>query len=254
MRAASHTTRTSAIVSTERANGRSSSAERDHFRVAPASVSSDALDCASLRPSASRAQHVACVAAKPSAVEVPKVNKFQEFGRQYWPAFAALEGVALVGATVNGILSRKRREEIERLNAQMRGIMAKLDEREKTLMSEDGGSESSEALAKAKTALSSDHNESAAELFAVAIDVAMREKDAGAELSARKGLAMALAAQRKFAEAASNLERCLERSRALNQTDGDSVVYGLLGDVYTDLGDFAKAGSAYDMCIRVLDD
>lgn len=255
MRAASLTIRASAIASTERANGRSTSAERDHLGAAPASVSSDALDCASLRPSASRsAQHVACVAAKPAVVEAPKVNKFQEFGRQYWPAFAALEGVALVGATVNGILSRKRREEIERLNAQMRGIMAKLDERDKTLMSEDGSSESSEALAKAKSALASDHNESAAELFAVAIDVAMREKDAGAELSARKGLAMALAAQRKFAEAASNLERCLERSRALDQTDGDSVVYGLLGDVYTDLGDFAKAGSAYDMCIRVLDD
>ena len=255
MRAASLTIRASAIASTERANGRSTSAERDHLGAAPASVSSDALDCASLRPSASRsAQHVACVAAKPTVVEAPKVNKFQEFGRQYWPAFAALEGVALVGATVNGILSRKRREEIERLNAQMRGIMAKLDERDKTLMSEDGSSESSEALAKAKSALASDHNESAAELFAVAIDVAMREKDAGAELSARKGLAMALAAQRKFAEAASNLERCLERSRALDQTDGDSVVYGLLGDVYTDLGDFAKAGSAYDMCIRVLDD
>lgn len=255
MHVASHITRTSAIAATERANGRSASAERDQHRVAPASVSPDVLDCASLRPSASRsAQHVACIAAKPVVVEPPKVNKFQEFGRQYWPAFAALEGVALVGATVNGILSRKRREEIERLNAQMRGIMAKLDERDKTLTSEDGSSESSEALAKAKSALSSDHNESAAELFSAAIDTAMSEKDASAEISARKGLAMALAAQRKFAEAASALERCLERSRALDQTDGDSVIYGLLGDVYTDLGDFAKAGSAYDMCIRVLDD
>ena len=95
-----------------------------------------------LRPStANRANEIAFVAAKPAPA--PPVNKFQEFGRQYWPAFAALEGVALVGATANGFLLRKRREEIERLNAQMRGIMAKLDEREKTLTSEDGDSEAS---------------------------------------------------------------------------------------------------------------
>jgi tetratricopeptide (TPR) repeat protein len=206
-----------------------------------------------LRPStANRANEIAFVAAKPAPA--PPVNKFQEFGRQYWPAFAALEGVALVGATVNGILSRKRREEIERLNAQMRGIMAKLDEREKTLTSEDGDSEASEALSAAKSALASDHNDRAADLFLKAIDVATRAEDGAAELSARRGYAMALAAQRKFADAASALEAYLPRSSALNQREGDSAVYGLLGDVYTDLGAFDKAGAAYDACINVMDD
>lgn len=211
-------------------------------------------DASGLRPLDARtSQHIACVAAQPSKTAAPELNKFQEFGRQYWPAFAVLEGVALVGATVNGILSRKRRLEIERLNTQMRGIMAKLDERDTTLVSEDGSTEASEALAAAKSAMASDHNERASELFANAIAIAEREKDPGAELSARKGLAMSLAAQRKFADAATELETCLRRSEALEQTDGDSVVYGLLGDVYTDLGDFTKAGAAYDMCIRVLD-
>ena len=115
-----------------------------------------------LAPKQTRANEIACVGAKASKTPAaPAPNKFQEFGRQYWPAFAALEGVALVGATVNGILSRKRREEIERLNAQMRGIMAKLDEREKsfTSASEDGDAEVSETLAAAKSALASDHND-----------------------------------------------------------------------------------------------
>jgi tetratricopeptide (TPR) repeat protein len=136
----------------------------------------------------------------------------------------------------------------------MRGIMAKLDEREKTLTSEDGDSEASEALNAAKSALASDHNDRAADLFLKAIDVATRAEDGAAELSARRGYAMALAAQRKFADAASALEAYLPRSSALNQREGDSAVYGLLGDVYTDLGAFDKAGAAYDACINVMDD
>ena len=214
-----------------------------------------AMDASSLRPSSAASRgvnEVACVAAK--AEPAPELNKFQEFGRQYWPAFAALEGVALVGATVNGILSRKRREEIERLNIQMRSIMAKLDERgQEPLASEDGDSEASAALGAAKNALASDHNDRAAQLFLNAIEISVRVKDIPAELSARKGYAMALAAQRQFADAATALEEYLARSSASGQTDSDSVVYGLLGDIYTDLGSFDKAGEAYDKCIQVMD-
>jgi len=214
-----------------------------------------AMDASSLRPSSAASRgvnEVACIAAKPA--RAPEVNKFQEFGRQYWPAFAALEGVALVGATVNGILSRKRREEIERLNIQMRSIMAKLDERgQEAFVSEDGDSEVSAALGAAKSALASDHNDRAAQLFLNAIEISSRVKDIPAELSARRGYAMALAAQRKFADAASALEEYLARSSASGQTDGDSVVYGLLGDIYTDLGSFDKAGDAYDKCIEVME-
>ena len=214
-----------------------------------------AMDASSLRPSSAASRgvnEVACIAAK--AAPAPELNKFQEFGRQYWPAFAALEGVALVGATVNGILSRKRREEIERLNIQMRSIMAKLDERgQEPLASEDGDSEASAALGAAKNALASDHNDRAAQLFLNAIEISVRVKDIPTELSARKGYAMALAAQRQFADAATALEEYLARSSASGQTDSDSVVYGLLGDIYTDLGSFDKAGEAYDKCIQVMD-
>ena len=213
------------------------------------------MDASSLRPSSAASRgvnEVACIAAK--AAPAPELNKFQEFGRQYWPAFAALEGVALVGATVNGILSRKRREEIERLNIQMRSIMAKLDERgQEPLASEDGDSEASAALGAAKNALASDHNDRAAQLFLNAIEISVRVKDIPAELSARKGYAMALAAQRQFADASTALEEYLARSSASGQTDSDSVVYGLLGDIYTDLGSFDKAGEAYDKCIQVMD-
>ena len=39
------------------------------------------------------ANHIATLAAKAAAPPppAPTINKFQEFGRQYWPAFAALE-------------------------------------------------------------------------------------------------------------------------------------------------------------------
>ena len=111
----------------------------------------------------------------------------------------------------------------------------------------------SAALGAAKNALASDHNDRAAQLFLNAIEISVRVKDIPAELSARKGYAMALAAQRQFAGAATALEEYLARSSASGQTDSDSVVYGLLGDIYTDLGSFDKAGEAYDKCIQVMD-
>ena len=114
-------------------------------------------------------------------------------------------------------------------------------------------SKKSPSLRAAKSALASDHNDSAAQLFLNAIEISARVKDIPAELSARKGYAMALAAQRKFADAASALEEYLARSSASGQTDGDSVVYGLLGDIYTDLGSLDKAGEAYDKCIEVME-
>ena len=106
---------------------------------------------------------------------------------------------------------------------------------------------------RAKNALASDHNDRAAQLFLNAIEISVRVKDIPAELSARKGYAMALAAQRQFADAATGAGGISHRLLQLGQTDSDSVVYGLLGDIYTDLGSFDKAGEAYDKCIQVMD-
>ena len=63
---------------------------------------------------------------------------------------------------------------------------------------------------------------------------------------------MSLAAQRQFADAAADAGGISSRARARvkppTPVTGDSaLVYGLLGDVYTDHGcSFDKAGEAYD--------
>ena len=231
---------------------------RGTARVGVVAAAAQNADAFALAPKATRANEIAVVsAAKQQAAPTP--NRFQEFGRQYWPAFAALEGVALIGATVNGILSRKRREEIARLNAQMRSIMAKLDASNAAAVADsvdDADPTALATLADAKRALASDHNERARELFTRASELARTANDLSTEYSALKGLGMSLAAQRQFQLAADALERAVDVS--IRAPDfgalGDSAAYGLLGDVYTDLGAFDKAASAYDACIRAMDE
>ena len=65
-------------------------------------------------------------------------------------------------------------------------------------------------------------------------------------LSARKGLAMAYQASGDLTQAAAQLERALLIAK-------DSTVFGMLGDVYTDMGELAKAGDMYDKCLDAME-
>ena len=58
---------------------------------------------------------------RPTKPRWRKTYQTQLFGRKYWPALATLEFLALIGASLNSVLSRKRRLEIERLNVQIEG-------------------------------------------------------------------------------------------------------------------------------------
>lgn len=40
---------------------------------------------------------------------------------------------------------------------------------------------------------------------------------------------------------------------AIAEAEGDGTVYGLLGDVLTDLGMFVEAGEYYDKCLAMDD-
>jgi hypothetical protein len=57
--------------------------------------------------------------------KVEEVSAFSSFCRANWGYFAALQTAALVGATFNGMLSRKRREEIAILNEKLRAMMVR---------------------------------------------------------------------------------------------------------------------------------
>ena len=185
------------------------------------------------------------------------LSKLQLFGRKYWPALATLEFLALIGASLNGVLSRKRRLEIERLNIQMRAIMQRAeDERFERLAKKNDGGSTSQAMGligKAKSTYASGEYDAAIALFQDALDAvktasASGDEDDGVEdsLSARKGLAMAYQASGDLTQAAAALESALLIAK-------DSTVFGMLGDVYTDMGELAKAGDMYDKCLDAME-
>jgi tetratricopeptide (TPR) repeat protein len=183
------------------------------------------------------------------------LSKLQQFGRKYWPALATLELLALIGASLNGVLSRKRRQEIERLNIQMRQIMQRVEEerfeRHNTKTAAKA-SRAMELIGKAKSAYANGEYDVAIGLFTDAVAAADDETSSSEEdkieesLSARKGLATAYQASGDLTKAASALESALLVAK-------DSTVFGMLGDVYTDMGELAKAGEMYDKCLEAMD-
>ena len=189
------------------------------------------------------------------------LSKLQLFGRKYWPALATLEFLALIGASLNGVLSRKRRLEIERLNIQMRAIMQRAeDERFERLAKKNDGGSMSQAMGligKAKSTYASGEYDAAIALFQDALDAVKTAASASGgggddddvledSLSARKGLAMAYQASGDLPQAAAQLESALLIAK-------DSTVFGMLGDVYTDMGELAKAGDMYDKCLDAME-
>ena len=185
------------------------------------------------------------------------LSKLQLFGRKYWPALATLEFLALIGASLNGVLSRKRRLEIERLNIQMRAIMQRAEDERFEAKKTDGGSTSQAMglIGKAKSTYASGDYDAAIALFQDALDAVKTASASGGDdenvvvedsLSARKGLAMAYQASGDLTQAAAQLERALLIAK-------DSTVFGMLGDVYTDMGELAKAGDMYDKCLDAME-
>ena len=76
-----------------------------------------------------RSEFVQISSNKAKTINPPEnLSKLQLFGRKYWPLLATLELLALIGASLNGVLSRKRRQEIERLNVQMRAIIQRVED------------------------------------------------------------------------------------------------------------------------------
>ena len=121
----------------------------------------------------------------------------------------------------------------------------------------DGGSTSQAMglIGKAKSTYASGDYDAAIALFQDALDAVKTASASGGDdenvvvedsLSARKGLAMAYQASGDLTRAAAQLERALLIAK-------DSTVFGMLGDVYTDMGELAKAGDMYDKCLDAME-
>ena len=232
-------------VVTARVDAPSSAASASHPR--------DARELLPVGPAGgSRANLVATVAAKapaPAPAEAP--TPFVAFCRANWGYFAALQTVALIGASYNGRLARKRRLEIAEINAKLRAMMAKAEAQAESARgadeSDDEDGIAGEKLAEGKRALANGDFENAVGAFDEARRIAQEIGAQPAELSAYKGVARALIEAGQIRAAVGELVAATE----LAVEQGDSSVYGMLGDCHTDLAELGEAGRYYDLCLAM---
>jgi tetratricopeptide (TPR) repeat protein len=205
-------------------------------------------------------------------------SAFQAFGRTYWPFFLVLQTLALVGAAISGVSSRKKRVELKSLNEKLRQLADRDDENACAFDWDNLEGQctdswpGAEAIASGTEMLKNGNVEAALEAFQEARAACEKryydetdDKDgdektfspsrltsvsAAAYLAATKGYASCLT---KFG-GVSNLKtavKALQSVEVLAKNAGDETVYGAIADALTDLGDFAGAGSYYDKVLEM---
>ena len=221
----------------------------------------------------------------PSSPSSP--SAFQTFGRTYWPFFLVLQTLALVGAAISGVSSRKKRVELASLNEKLRLLADRDDENACAFDWDNLEGQCTDSwpgapqIAAGTEALKAGNTEAALEAFqearaACESAFAKKEKeknaakdalvdgnrsesfapallsgvDAAAYLAATKGYASCLT---KFG-GAENLRvavRALQSVEGLARVAEDETVFGSIADALTDLGDLAGAGAYYDKVLEM---
>ncbi|KAJ4958212.1 hypothetical protein NE237_025323 [Protea cynaroides] len=177
-----------------------------------------------------------------------------------------LLSVALIGATVGGLLARQRRGELKRLNDQLRQInaalrrQAKIESYAPTLSYAPVGSRipenevivdsrKSELISRLKTGKNFLRNlnpEKSFVEFEAALELAQDMKDPIEEKKAARGLGASLQRQGKYQEALKYHSMVLAISEQVGEDSGNTEAYGAIADCYTELGDLEQAGKFYD--------
>lgn len=182
--------------------------------------------------------------------------------------------VALIGATVGGLLARQRKGELQRVNEQLRQINSTL---RRQAVKESyapglsyapvGGSRipnsevivdprKGELISKLKTGknfLRNQEPEKAFVEFKSALELAQNLKDPIEEKKAARGLGASLQRQGNYQEAIMYHKLVLDISKRANEESGNTEAYGAIADCYTEIGDLEKAGQFYDHYIARLE-
>ncbi|KAB1211917.1 Protein FLUORESCENT IN BLUE LIGHT, chloroplastic [Morella rubra] len=184
-----------------------------------------------------------------------------------------LLAVALVGATVGGLLARQRKGELKRLNEQLRQInaalrrQAKIESYAPTLSYAPVGGRLPESevivdprkhelisrLKAGKNFLRNQELEKAFMEFKAALDLAQNLKDPMEEKKAARGLGASLQRQGKYREAIKYHSMVLAISKREGEDSGNTEAYGAIADCYTELGDLERAAKFYDSYIARLE-
>ncbi|EFH61272.1 hypothetical protein ARALYDRAFT_478824 [Arabidopsis lyrata subsp. lyrata] len=181
--------------------------------------------------------------------------------------------VALIGATVGGLVARQRKGELQRLNEQLRQINAALRRQakiesyapslsyapvgaripESEIIVEPKKQELISKLKTGKTFLRNQEPEKAYAEFKTALELAQSLRDPIEEKKAARGLGASLQRQGKYREAIQYHSMVLAISKRESEDSGITEAYGAIADCYTELGDLEKAGKFYDTYISRLE-
>ncbi|XP_025816976.1 protein FLUORESCENT IN BLUE LIGHT, chloroplastic-like isoform X4 [Panicum hallii] len=189
------------------------------------------------------------------------------------PNMPLLFAIAMVGATVGGLLARQRRGELARLNDQLRQInaalrrQAKIESYAPALSYAPVGSKIPESevivdpqkerliayLRTGKNYLRNQTPDKAFPEFKAALDLAQALGDHVEEKKAARGLGASLQRQGKYKEAIKYHSMVLNISKMTGEDAGVTEAYGAIADCYTELGELEKAGEFYDKYIARLE-
>ncbi|PVH66579.1 hypothetical protein PAHAL_1G286100 [Panicum hallii] len=184
------------------------------------------------------------------------------------PIFIA---VALIGAAVGGLLARRRKEELKRLNNQLRQINTALRRqaqiesfapgltyapvgrtKETDVVVDPRKQQLGTNLRNGKNYMRNQDLDKAVLEFRTALELAESIGDRFEEKKAARGLGASLQRQGKHREAMRQYAKVLELSRETGEDSGCTEAYGAIADCYTELGDLERAAKVYDKYISRL--
>ncbi|KAL2625186.1 hypothetical protein AAZV13_07G038600 [Glycine max] len=185
-----------------------------------------------------------------------------------------LLAVALIGATVGGLLARQRRNELQRVNEQLIQINSALRKQAKiesyapslSYAPIGGGrildneiivnpkkQELISKLKNGKNFLRNQRPDKAFTEFKNALELAQNLKDPIEEKKAARGLGASLQRQGKYRDAIKYHSMVLAISEREGEDSGSTEAFGAIADCYTELGELEKAGQFYDKYIARLE-
>ncbi|XP_071711232.1 protein FLUORESCENT IN BLUE LIGHT, chloroplastic isoform X1 [Rutidosis leptorrhynchoides] len=180
--------------------------------------------------------------------------------------------VAIIGATVGGLLARQRKAELQRLNEQLRQINAALKRQAKIesyapalsyapavsripdneVIVDPKKQELISHLKNGKNFLRNQNPEKAFSEFSIALELAQNIKDPIEEKKAARGLGASLQRQGKHRDAIKYHSMVLSISEREGEDSGNTEAYGAIADCYTEVGDLERAATFYDQYISRL--
>ncbi|KAL6137397.1 hypothetical protein ACLB2K_062689 [Fragaria x ananassa] len=183
-----------------------------------------------------------------------------------------LLSVALVGATVGGLVARQRKGELQRVNEQLRQINAALRRQakiesyapslsyapsgripESEVIIDPRKHELISRLKAGKNFLRNQEPQKATIEFKAALELAQSLKDSIEEKKAARGLGASLQRQGQYRDAIKYHSMVLAISEREGEDSGNTEAYGAIADCYTELGDLESAGKYYDNYIARLE-